>query len=216
MSPSRKLSVSLLAMTLCVAGVVAPRSMASPHVVRAVPHGFASAIGSASTSTSTSTSTSASTATAAGSYTSRVVGTFGRAGTVRGHFVPLRSIVRSGTTYVAGNLTTTLRRGDGTLVGRVTRHDVQLPVAASGAHTAAAVAAICPILHLVLGPLNLNLLGLVVHLNRVVLDITAVSGPGNLLGNLLCAVAGLLNNTPTLTNLLMLANLLNRIIGLLT
>ena len=43
------------------------------------------------------------------------------------------------------------------------------------------------VLHLVLGPLDLNLLGLVVHLNQVVLDITAQSGPGNLLGNLLCA-----------------------------
>jgi hypothetical protein len=56
---------------------------------------------------------------------------------------------------------------------------------------AAAVA--CPILHLVLGPLNLNLLGLNVSLNQVVLDITAVHGAGNLLGNLLCSVANLLN-----------------------
>ena len=46
-----------------------------------------------------------------------------------------------------------------------------------------------------LGPLDLNLLGLVVHLNTVHLNITAVPGPGNLLGNLLCAVAGLLDNT---------------------
>ena len=45
-----------------------------------------------------------------------------------------------------------------------------------------------------LGPLDLNLLGLEVHLDRVVLDIGAEPGPGNLLGNLLCAVAGLLEN----------------------
>ena len=51
----------------------------------------------------------------------------------------------------------------------------------------------CPILHLELGPLDLNLLGLRVELNQVVLDITAIPGPGNLLGNLLCAVAGLLD-----------------------
>ncbi len=43
-----------------------------------------------------------------------------------------------------------------------------------------------PILNLALGPLDLNLLGLVVHLNQVVLNITAEGGPGNLLGNL-CA-----------------------------
>ena len=53
----------------------------------------------------------------------------------------------------------------------------------------------CPILNLVLGPLDLNLLGLTVHLDQVVLDITAVPGAGNLLGNLLCAVANLLNGT---------------------
>jgi hypothetical protein len=51
----------------------------------------------------------------------------------------------------------------------------------------------CPILHLDLGPLNLNLLGLRVHLDEVVLDVDADPGPGNLLGNLLCAVAGLLD-----------------------
>jgi hypothetical protein len=52
---------------------------------------------------------------------------------------------------------------------------------------------VCPILHLELGPLDLNLLGLRVQLNQVVLDVTAIPGPGNLLGNLLCAVAGLLD-----------------------
>jgi hypothetical protein len=51
----------------------------------------------------------------------------------------------------------------------------------------------CPILHLELGPLDLNLLGLRVQLNQVVLDVTAIPGPGNLLGNLLCALAGLLD-----------------------
>ncbi len=59
----------------------------------------------------------------------------------------------------------------------------------------ASPAATCPILHLVLGPLNLNLLGLTVHLNQVVLDINAQSGAGNLLGNLLCSVANLLNGS---------------------
>jgi hypothetical protein len=51
----------------------------------------------------------------------------------------------------------------------------------------------CDILHLELGPLDLNLLGLVVHLDKVVLDINAQAGPGNLLGNLLCSIAGLLD-----------------------
>lgn len=51
----------------------------------------------------------------------------------------------------------------------------------------------CRILTLDLGPLNLDLLGLVIDLAPVSLDITAVPGAGNLLGNLLCAVAGLLD-----------------------
>ena len=52
----------------------------------------------------------------------------------------------------------------------------------------------CEILDLVLGPLHLDLLGLVVDLNQVHLTITAESAPGNLLGNLLCSVAHLLDS----------------------
>jgi len=53
-----------------------------------------------------------------------------------------------------------------------------------------AVTAGTNILHLSLGPVDLNLLGLDVHLDNchngpVTVDITAVPGPGNLLGNLL-------------------------------
>jgi hypothetical protein len=67
----------------------------------------------------------------------------------------------------------------------------------------------CDILHLDLGPLSLNLLGLQIDLSRIVLDITAQSGPGNLLGNLLCGVANLLNDPSGLSALL------NRILALL-
>lgn len=158
-------------------------------------------------------------------YASRVVGHFGNRGTVRGSFVPVRSYVAGGRTVVQGELLATLRRANGSLVAGVTRHDVAIPVHASGAHSASAfaapatasAAASCTILHLVLGPLDLNLLGLMVHLDRVVLDITAQSGAGNLLGNLLCAVAHLLDGTsPSLLSLLRLANGLTRIIGAVT
>lgn len=67
----------------------------------------------------------------------------------------------------------------------------------------------CAILHLDLGPLHLNLLGLEIDLSRIVLDITAQSGAGNLLGNLLCGVANLLNDPSGL------AKLLNQILDLL-
>ena len=69
----------------------------------------------------------------------------------------------------------------------------------------------CTILHLVIGPIDLNLLGLMVHTNQIVIDITAQSGPGNLLGNLLCGVAHLLDSNGALTAV---ANLLNNVLGL--
>ena len=74
----------------------------------------------------------------------------------------------------------------------------------------------CQILNLVLGPLDLNLLGLTIHLNQVVLNITAVPGAGNLLGNLLCDVANLLNTGGGLSTLLtQLQTLLNGILAAL-
>ena len=55
----------------------------------------------------------------------------------------------------------------------------------------------CPILNLSLGPINLTLLGLNVDTSAICLDITANEGQG-LLGDLLCAVANLLNDGSTL------------------
>jgi hypothetical protein len=71
----------------------------------------------------------------------------------------------------------------------------------------------CTILDLTLGPLHLNLLGLVIDLNQVHLTITAVNGPGNLLGNLLCAVAHLLDNTGLGNALQNLINSINQILA---
>jgi hypothetical protein len=93
-------------------------------------------------------------------------------------------------------------------VGTVTGGDVSVPfqvpvISADGT---------CDILNLILGPLHLNLLGLVVDLNQVVLNITAQSGGGQLLGNLLCAVAHLLDSNSPLTALV---DLLNQILGAL-
>ena len=48
---------------------------------------------------------------------------------------------------------------------------------------------------------------------QVHLNITAEQGPGNLLGNLLCAVAGLLDNGGALTSI---TSLLNQILQALT
>src|SRR5262249_13621666 len=90
--------------------------------------------------------------------------------------------VVNGVLTAAGTLTGNVLNPDGSVLGTVTSQAVTAP---------AAVSASCSILSLTLGPLHLNLLGLVVDLNQVVLNITAVPGAGNLLGNLLCSVAGL-------------------------
>lgn len=129
-----------------------------------------------------------------------------------GHFTVDRFVRRSGKTWAVGTLT-------GRLGGRFIRRDnVSIPasvVNSTSPTTGSAAATSCPILHLVLGPLNLNLLGLHVHLNQVVLDITAVRGAGNLLGNLLCSVANLLNQQPPLplAQFTSLLNVLNSILS---
>src|SRR5262249_30696595 len=111
----------------------------------------------------------------------------------------------NGQLTAVGDLTGTVRNAAGNILGTVSRQ-VQLPVTIGGISS-------CDILRLKLGPLDLNLLGLQVHLDRVVLDITAQAGPGNLLGNLLCAVAGLLDQGTGLNGVL--ANLLRAIMGIL-
>lgn len=68
----------------------------------------------------------------------------------------------------------------------------------------------CDILFLDIGPIFLDLLGLQVDLSQITLDVDAVPGSGNLLGNLLCAVAGLLDNNGPVDGLL---RLVNRLLG---
>lgn len=109
------------------------------------------------------------------------------AGDVLNGVVTIKNFAASGNQLVAnGVVNGTLTSATGT-VTQVVNQAVTLPVSSATAS--------CGILNLVLGPLDLNLLGLTVHLNQVVLNITAVPGAGNLLGNLLCAVANLLNGT---------------------
>jgi hypothetical protein len=70
----------------------------------------------------------------------------------------------------------------------------------------------CEVLNLVLGPIRLNLLGLVVRTNQINVRIDAVPGPGNLLGNLLCAITGILD--PQTASTRDLASALNAILAL--
>ena len=73
----------------------------------------------------------------------------------------------------------------------------------------------CQILNLQLGPINLNLLGLVVRTNRINVRIDAVPGPGNLLGNLLCGITNALNpGSLSGTPLGQLTDILNALLAL--
>ena len=125
-------------------------------------------------------------------------------GSFVGTFDLQRFAVQDGRLVAIGQLTGTVTNAAGTVLGTVSRA-LALPVLGSSTGT-------CQILHLELGPLDLDLLGLQVHLDRIELDISAESGSGNLLGNLLCAVAHLLDSGRPLSGL---AGLLNTILRLL-
>ncbi|WP_374456465.1 hypothetical protein [Nocardioides sp.] len=153
-----------------------------------------------------------------GRMKSTVVGRTSEGDKVSGTFTPTRFVQRDGTLWAKGFLEGKIHHDNGT----VTKFSgiKKMPVkkingqSATDARTSTRAAA-CDILNLVLGPLDLNVLGLEVHLQRVVLDVVAVAGAGQLLGNLLCAVAGLLDGTPLAGLLGQLVTLLNQILGAL-
>lgn len=108
---------------------------------------------------------------------------------------------KDGKAYAYGTL-------KGKLKGRhVTRYGVLMPISVTGAEGARTAQATCPVLNLVIGPVDLNLLGLRVRLGGgtdfsqpIVLDLTAYQGQA-LLGDLLCGVSNLLNQNGLLTQL---------------
>ena len=157
-----------------------------------------------------STTTVAAPAAHRGTLTSTVAGTFSNAdgqGKFAGTFTPTKFSVVNGVLDATGLVKGTMTDANGSTLGTVSQ-TATIPVD----RTAAPDAIGCNVLNLTLGPLNLNLLGLVVTLNQVHLTITAVPGAGNLLGNLLCAVANLLNGTGSLSAI---AALLSQILALL-
>jgi hypothetical protein len=170
---------------------------------------------SAATSPGSAAST-VTTAAAAKSITSAVTGTFTNkdgTGTFKGTFTPTSFSVVNGVLEATGPLKGTLTDANGTSLGNVSQ-TATLPVQTTATSTAAAPAvAACNVLNLVLGPLNLDLLGLVVTLNEVHLNITAV--PGSLLGDLLCDVANLLNGGGLGGLLTEISALLNEILAAL-
>jgi len=124
-------------------------------------------------------------------------------GAFSGTFRVTRFLVQNGQLMAQGNLTGAVTNALGDVVATVNQSLV-LPVLD--------IHGTCQILHLELGPLDLNLLGLLIHVDRIVLDITGQFGSGNPLGNLLCVIATLLDGGgPPLSQV---AGLLNQLLGL--
>lgn len=142
-----------------------------------------------------------------------VAGTTGNGGTFQGTATILEFAV-DGKNVVATGTITGIVNGSQSFVSTFSAPITQSSgTTAQAAAPAQVAAASCQILNLVLGPINLNVLGLVISVpNPIVLNITAVPGAGNLLGNLLCSVANLLNGGGALQQI---ADLLNQILGIL-
>jgi hypothetical protein len=136
-----------------------------------------------------------------------------------------RFVAKGGKIYSVGTVTGKLGNK------KVTKENVRVPATVANASAPAQAQAAqvpplplpplpagnaCAILSLDLGPINLNLLGLVVRTNQIQLRIDAVQGPGNLLGNLLCGITGILNPSGALANtpLGQLSQILNALLAL--
>jgi len=123
-------------------------------------------------------------------------------GTFTGTLTTTSFSLANGVISAVGTITGTVTDAAGNVLATVTNQAITIPLAS--------FTGTCTILALHTGPINLSLLGLNVSLSPIDLVITATAAPGNLLGNLLCAVAHLLDSNGTLTQL---TALLNQILG---
>jgi hypothetical protein len=146
----------------------------------------------------------------------------GAAQTVNGTFTPMHAAgTRSGPVLVGRLVLPTSNGTVNQIVSMPVSGSVVPPASASPSATAAAPSAVtpalvppgpCKVLHLELGPLSLNVLGLIINLNRVVLDITADPN-GGLLGSLLCSLSGGPTGGALGGLLQQLVGILNQILG---
>ena len=155
----------------------------------------------------TATFTIAPTASAApptASISNTISGTTATGLNLTGTLSNMQFVNQNGNLVLQGVLNGQVTNAANTVVATITNLPITLPVI-GGAPSGS-----CTILDLTLGPLHLDLLGLVVDLNQVHLTITGQTGNGNLLGNLLCGLANALNGGGGGG----LANILNQLLGL--
>jgi hypothetical protein len=140
---------------------------------------------------------------ASGSLTTAIMQTIPGVGTFTGtlttnSFTVVNGVLNAVGT-ISGKLTNTLT---GATIGTLTNAPITIPLTT--------FTGTCTILTLHTGAIDLSLLGLNVSLSPIDLVITATAAPGNLLGNLLCAVAHLLDSNASLGAV---SSLLNQILG---
>ena len=136
-----------------------------------------------------------------------VTGALADGGTFQGLLNVTQLAVSNGQLLVSGVLTGTATSATG-----VVTTINQTFQAVAGSLIGGGAGGVCDILFLDLGPLHLDVLGLTVDLSRVTLDVNAVPGAGNLLGNLLCSLTGLLDNGGPLAGLTQLLNRINALL----
>ena len=120
-----------------------------------------------------------------GSLTTAILQVIPGIGTFTGTLTTTSFTLVNGVINAVGTITGTLTSTTGAVLGSVTNVPVTLPITG--------ISSTCSILSLHTGPITLSILGLNVALSPIDLVVTATAGPGNLLGNLLCAVAHLLD-----------------------
>lgn len=145
-----------------------------------------------------------------------ITGTFA-GGTFAGTASIDRFAVRDGKAVAVGFVRGTVRDSAGATLGTVLAGSVEFPVrvepagplTSAAAVSAAVVAqqATCQVVHIELGAVNLNVLGLTVTTMPISIDLSGDTA--GLLGNLVCTLL------ETLNNVVGLVDLLNQILGLL-
>ena len=127
-----------------------------------------------------------------------VTGTLSDGGTFQGRIINPDVSYRAAVDklFIGGILAGTATQNDGTTERLRQEFGTQLRVSQQRRR--------CEILDLDIGRIHLDLLGLVVNIAPIHINVTAVRGAGNLLGNLLCALVGLLDDLrgPDLANFL--------------
>lgn len=139
---------------------------------------------------------------ASGSLTTAIMQVIPAVGTFTGTLTTNSFTLVNGVVNAVGTISGTLTDATGNVLGTITNQAITTPLTG--------FTGTCTILTLHTGAINLSLLGLNVSLSPIDLVITATAAPGNLLGNLLCAVAHLLDSNASLGAV---TSLLNQILG---